>query len=383
MAGSIQTHFADLPDPRSGQGRRHLLSDMLSIAICAVACGAEGWADIELFGRSKLRWFETFLALPHGVPSHDTFARVFSRLDPDAFERCFLAWGRSLAQSSGGRLIAIDGKTLRRSFAHAWDKRALHLVGAFASANGLVLGQVATDAKSNEITAIPALLELLDLKGATVTIDAMGCQREIAAKIVECGGDYVLAVKDNQPTLHAKVKRLLDDLILDHAKGVVGARVGFCERTDDIGNHGRVETRRAWATDEVEWLGRDLLEQWPGLAGVAAVESRRQDLGDLSGKVTTERRYFISSHAGLDASLPAAAVRGHWAVENRLHWVLDVTFDEDQCRIRKDHGPENFSRLRRISLNLLRQEKSLNASVRGKRLKAGWDRDYLLKVLQA
>lgn len=380
-SNSVLAHFADLPDPRRPRGRLHRLTDLLTVAICAVVCGADGWVEVEQFGRAKEQWFRTFLALPRGIPSHDTFGRVFAALDPAAFERCFVAWAGSLAGSGGGRLVAVDGKTLRRGFRRAWDRaagRSVHLVSAFAAANGVAFAQLATDAKSNEITAIPALLELLDLKGATVTADAMGCQREVAAAVVAGGGHYVLALKGNQPALHAKVKALLDEAVPGAFRGMSH---GHSEETD--GGHGRVEVRRVWVTDEVRWLGEGLLSAWPGLAGgsVAVVESVRQDLGDLGGKTTTDRRYFISSLPGTDAGRFGRAVRGHWAVENNLHWSLDVTFREDDCRIRVGNGAENFSRLRRIALNLLRGEATAKVGIKAKRLKAGWDHDYLLKVL--
>jgi predicted transposase YbfD/YdcC len=251
-----------------------------------------------------------------------------------------------------------------------------HLVSAFVSDNHMVFGQVAVADKRNEIDAIPRLLALLELAGATVTLDAIGCQREVARAVTERGGDYVLAVKANQPTLHAKVKALLDEAILD---AFAGMSHGHVEQSGDA--HGRRETRRTWVTDEVRWLGADLLAQWPGLASVAVVESVRQDLGDLSGTVTTERRYYISSRTGTDAQAMHEAVRGHWAVENQLHWQLDVSFGEDQRRIRKDHGAENFSRLCRLALNLLKRDTSVKIGVHGKRLKAGWDEHYLLRLL--
>ena len=381
-SNSVLEHFASLPDPRHARGRLHVLGDVLTLAICAVVCGADSWAEVEQFARAKEAWFRTFLSLPAGVPSHDTFGRVFAALDPDAFERCFVAWTAAVAGSSRGRLVAVDGKAIRRGFRRAWDRaagRAVTLVSAFAEANGVVLGQVAVDAKSNEITAIPKLLELLDLRGATVTIDAMGCQREVAAAIVAKGGDYVLSLKGNQSALHEKVRVLLDASITERFAG--GMSHGHHESTD--GGHGRVEVRRTWVTDEVQWLGPDLLALWPGLAtgSVGVVESVRQDLGDLSGRVTTERRYFISSLAGVDAGRFAAAVRGHWSVENGLHWSLDVGFGEDRCRARVGHAAENFSRLRRLSLNLLRGDRTVKVGIKGKRLRAGWDHDYLLKVL--
>jgi predicted transposase YbfD/YdcC len=377
----VARFFTDLPDPRA-PNVVHRLHDILVVALCAVICGADGWAEVEVFGRSKLAWFRTFLDLPGGIPSHDTFGRVFARLDPDALERCFVAWTSAVADASGGRLISIDGKAIRRSFEHAWDKSGMaHMVSAYVDANRTVFAQAAVSDKSNELGAIPRLLGLLDLDGATVTIDAIGCQRDVARRIVEAGGDYVLAVKDNQPALHAKVKGLLDEAILG---AFAGMSHGYRERTD--GGHGRVETRRAWVSDEVRWLGDGLLSQWPGLAtgSVGVVEAVRQDLGDPSGKVTTERRYFISSLGGgsdADAARLADAVRGHWSVENRLHWQLDVSFREDERRIRKGHGAQNYSRLCRLALNLLKRDATVKIGIHGKRLKAGWDEHYLLRLL--
>jgi len=375
MANSIQEHLGELPDPRRTQGRRHRLSDMIVIAVCAVVCAADSWSDVADFGNAKLKWFGTFLDLPHGIPCQDTFERVFARLDPDAFERCFMSWAAALAESSGGELAAIDGKKIRRSFAHAWDhSTATHLVSAFVHENATVLGQLSVDCKENEIVAIPRLLELLDLAGATVTIDAMGCQCEIAGKIVENGGDYVLAVKDNQPTLHDALRRNLDEMILEN---FVGVRHGFVETVD--GDHGRVETRRVWVTDQLDdWLKAEQRQRRAGLKSVAVVEATRE----VPLKQTSvERRYFICSLAGTDARRVARIIRGHWSVENQLHWVLDVSFAEDQSRQRKDHGAQNFSRLRRIALNLLRRETTKKRGIKGKRLNAAWDHDYLLKLL--
>lgn len=370
--GGILRFFEDLPDPRACN-RIHKLTDMLVIAICAVICGADGWEDVALFGRAKHKWFQTFLDLPAGIPSHDTFGRVFARLDPDAFEECFVAWISSLAAFSGGQLIAIDGKAIRRSFEHAWDKSGMaHLVSAFVGTNQMVFGQCKVDDKSNEIKAIPRLLELIDIKGATVTIDAMGCQKDIAERIVNKGGDYVLAVKENQPTLHAKVRGLMQEARQEDLAGWAG---DVFEQTD--GGHGRIETRKVWCTSEVQWLG-EVAHEWPGLRSVVMVEARRQESGKASG---TECRYYISTRDGRDARSMGESVRGHWGIENRLHWLLDVVFQEDQSRIRKGHGAENFSRLRRIALNLLRREKASKASIRGKRKLAGWDNDFLLKLV--
>lgn len=372
--GGTLRFFRDMPDPRAANVV-HKLHDILVIAICAVICGADGWAEVEVFGNSKLTWFRTFLDLPGGVPSHDTFGRVFARLDPDAFERRFVNWVAALAgPAGGGTLVAIDGKAIRRSFAHAWDASGMaHLVSAFVDANRMVFAQVAVADKSNEIDAIPRLLALLDLRGATVTVDAIGCQRDVAAQVTDCGGAYVLAVKENQPTLHAKVKALLDEAILD---GFDGMRHDALAETD--GGHGRVETRRVWVSDEVRWLGDDLLDAWPGLSCVAAVECTREVPG---GRTGTERRYFIASLKSPTARAVANAVRGHWAVENRLHWQLDVSFREDERRIRTGHAAENYSRLCRLALNLLNRDTSVRIGVHGKRLKAGWDEHYLLRLL--
>jgi predicted transposase YbfD/YdcC len=375
--------FADMPDPRA-HNVTHRLHDMIVIAACAVICGADGWAEVEEFGESKLSFFKTFLDLPGGIPSHDTFGRVFALLDPAAFERCFLAWMAAVVELAGGRLVAVDGKAIRRSFEHAWDASGMvHLVSAFASANSVVFAQVATDAKSNEIEAIPRLLALLDLEGATVTIDAIGCQREVAAEVTQRAGRYVLAVKENQPTLHAKVKAILDEAILDRFTAMSHDR---CEET--CGGHGRIEVRRAWVTDEVTWLGAELLARWPGLRSIAAVECERTVAGGGgggggSGTRSVERRYFITSLAGDDAAGVLGAVRGHWGIENKLHWQLDVSFREDQCRVRVGHGAENLSRLRRLALNLLKRDKSVKVGINGKRRKAGWDEHYLLRVLTA
>jgi predicted transposase YbfD/YdcC len=375
--------FLDLPDFR-GVNKIHKLLDMIVIAVMAVICGADGWAEVSLFGRCKQKWLATFLELPGGIPSHDTFGRVFARLDPDAFERCFLAWMSALVKVSDGRLVAIDGKSIRRSFEHSWDKSGMaHMVSALVSEGGnrVVFGQVAVADKSNEITAIPKLLELMDVKGAVVTIDAMGTQREIAGKIIDGGGDYVLPVKENQPALHEKVKTLMDEAVLG---GIAGLNVGHFEQSNE--GHGRAETRRLSIVNDMNSLGKSLLDLWPGLAGgsLVMIERERKDLGDPTGKTTVERCYYISSLGGCDnaaAEAMARYIRGHWTVENNLHWQLDVSFGEDQRRIRKGHGAENFSRLSRIALNLLKRNTSVKAGIKGKRLNAGWDHDYLLSLI--
>jgi predicted transposase YbfD/YdcC len=376
--GGFLRFFDDLPDPRAAN-RVHRLGDLFAIAICAVICGADSWVDVAMFAQSKRAWLGTFLDLEHGVPSHDTFGRVFARIDPEAFERCFGQWMASLkaqhATEGTPRLIAIDGKSIRRSFQHAWDKSGMvHLVSAFAEHNRMVLAQVATHDKANEIEAIPRLLELLDLdEGDVVTIDAIGCQKKIAEQVaLHTDADYLLAVKQNQPALHEKVKQLLDEAVLENFAGM---KHDFVQTVD--GDHGRIETRRVWVTDQVQHLGESILSQWPALCSVVMVESVRE----LPDHCSVERRYFISSLQNPDAQSMATCIRGHWGIENRLHWQLDVSFGEDQRRVRKDHGPENFSRLSRMSLNLLKNEKTLKVGVKAKRLRAGWDEPYLLKLL--
>ena len=389
QATELLRFFQSLPDPRA-RNRSHSLADVLSIAMMAVLCGCEGWAAVEAWGLFNADWLKTFLDLPHGVPSHDTFDRIFGLLDPLAFEKCFTTWTAALVRNAKGLFVAVDGKALRRSWKRAWSKTPVHLVSAFVTQNQLVLGQLATDCKSNEITAIPQLLAMLSIAGCTVTIDAMGCQRQIAGQILKQEGHYLLAVKENQPTLFAAVKALMDEGILEDFKTM---HHGYFQSREDKNSHGRIETRRVWVTDEVNWLGEQLLGLWPGLKSLVVVESLRQDLSDLTGKISTERRYYICSHGGADdklARLLAEAIRGHWGVENGLHWCLDVSMREDQSRIRIANGAENFSRLRRIALNKLKRcdvknqrGKSLKAGIRLKQQCCGWSREFLLQAVLA
>ena len=364
--------FASLEDPRVERSKRHKLLDIMAIAICATICGADSWAHIEMFGRSKEEWFRTFLELPGGIPSHDTFGEVFSRLNPEQFQSCFMDWTREVAQLVQGEVVAIDGKTVRRSHDRSQGRRAIHLVSAWASANTMTLGQVKVGDKFNEITAIPRLLELLALRGCIVTIDAMGCQPEMAEQIVEGGADYVLAVKENQGQLNDDLRDLFHGAQEYCFEGVPHDYA----RTLNKG-HGRIETRECWvitAPDCLDYLGTR--KQWAGLQAVVKVNARRE----TADGATLQCRYYISSLKA-PAEKMLEAVRQHWSIENSLHWSLDVTFGEDQCRVRKDHGPQNLATLRQISHNLLKKEASLKTGIQGKRLNAGWRQDYLLKVL--
>ena len=369
MGESIWESFYLVRDPRVERTRKHELHDIMVIAICSVICGAEGWCEMEEFGLSNEDWFREFLDLPHGIPSHDTFGRVFAALDPDEFEAAFRSWVATVAETSAGKHISIDGKTLRRSFDTASRKAAVHMVSAWVHEDHACFGQIKVDEKSNEITAIPKLLDMLCLKGATVTIDAMGCQREISQRIVQKGGNYGICLKGNQGELHEDVKLFLDDAIERSAKDL------DTYQTLDKG-HGRIERRRTWATMDTEWL--KARHEWPGLKSIAAVEARVKQ----KGKTASERRYFIGSFDRQCAQRFGVLARNHWSVENNLHWMLDVAFGEDDSRVRVGNAAENLSRVRRIALMLLKQEKTAKVGVKARRKKAGWDRSYLLKVLQ-
>ena len=369
---SLRQCFADLPDPRREHNRLHNLWDIIALTICAVIAGADAWTEVEEYGRLKQDFLATFLELPAGIPSHDTIGRVFARLDPAAFQQSFQAWVAALVEATDGRVIAIDGKTLRHSFDTAGGKGPLHLISAWATANHLTLGQRAVADKSNEITAIPELLRLLDLHGAIVTIDAMGCQKDIAARIAAGGGRYVLSLKENHETLHADVQQLFRDGLESDFRGLSH----HAHTTHDRG-HGRRETRRY----HILPAPAALLERHPGWAGlktVGMVFSERQ-VGDA--EPTGETRFFISSLPPKVKTF-ARAVRSHWRVENSLHWVLDVSFREDDSRLRKDHGPENLALLRRLAVSLLKQDTTVKRGLATKRKRAGWDDDYLLHVLR-
>lgn len=368
---AIENHFSDLTDPRIERTKLHKLLDILVIAMCALIAGADNWEDVEEFGKARLGWFRTFLELPNGIPSHDTFTRVFARLDPEQFQACFLRWMKAVSEVVGGQVIAIDGKVLRRSHDKGIGKAAIDLVSAWATANRLVLGQVKVDEKSNEITAIPQLLAVLEVSGCIVTIDAMGCQTEIAEKIIDREAEYVLSLKENQGQLYEDVERLFVDLEDSQYK----AYAFDYEKTVNK-DHGRIEIRECWTISDREVL-RHLrgFAHWKNLTTVSRIRAQRW----IGEEKSSEDRYHLASIAGAKRVL--GAVRSHWGIENELHWTLDIAFDEDRCRVRKDHGPENFALLRHIALNLLKQEKTCKRGIKGKRLLAGWNQDYLLKVL--
>lgn len=375
---SLIAHFQDLPDPRINRTKDHDLIDVLVIAVCTLLCAGETFNDMEDFGLAKQDWFKTFLPLRNGIPSHDTFNRVFAALDPKKFLDCFLRWTQSLRQAVPQEIVALDGKALRRALNK--DQSIQYVVSAWAENNALVLGQLKVADKSNEITAVPELLRMLELSGCIVTVDAMGCQKKIAKEIMEADADYVLALKGNQEKVHEEVKSFLDATLEEkkrkRPKGAVIPKEALTLQTFETveKDHGRIETRRYYQSDHLEWFADKA--KWEGLASVGMVESIRE----IEGKATLERRYYLSS-LKLDVETFARAVRGHWGVENKLHWVLDVCFREDQSRARQGYAAENLASLRRLALNLLKQEKTKKRGIRGKMLNASWDHTYLLRLL--
>lgn len=369
---SIAKHFQGLQDPRTGNAKQHIFLEILIIAICATICGADGWSDVELYGKNKKGWLKTFLQLPKGIPSHDTFGRVFALIQAEEFQVRFVEWIQAIETLTKGQVIAIDGKQLRRSHDHEDGKAAIYMVSAWATANQVVLGQRKVDEKSNEITAIPELLKLLDIAGCIVTIDAIGTQTEIAKTIVEQGGDYLLSVKENQGHLFEDIQYLFEvDAAPEYAQG----RYSYAKAVNK--GHGRLETRECWAIDDEEYLSYLRKHgQWSGLKSIVRILAKRE----IGEKVETQVSYFISSLAA-DAKIILKAKRSHWKIENQLHWVLDIAFREDESRVRKDHGPENLAVLRHLALNLLKNEKTAKGGIHAKRLQAGWNNDYLLTIL--
>jgi predicted transposase YbfD/YdcC len=368
LSARIEDHFQSLPDPRRLRVMYPLIN-VVTIALCAVICGADDFVAIAEFGRQKKKWFAKFLDLSAGIPSHDRFNAILAAIKPAEFEKCLLSWITDLQEITAGQVVAIDGKTLRRSYDTTSGKAAIHMVSAWATANCITLGQVVVDAKSNEITAIPRLLEILDVSGCLVTIDAMGCQTDIAADIVAGGADYVLAVKDNQPTLSEGIREFFDDHMEDDFAHMKVSR----HQTDEKG-HGREELRSYYVCGVPDDL--------PDRSRWAKLQAIGMTINDTlrNGKVALEVRYYILSKK-MSARRFATAVRGHWGIENRLHWQLDVTFGEDQSRIRRGHADANFSVLRRTALSMIKNNHSKKLGVKNKRLTAAWNEDYLLEIL--
>jgi predicted transposase YbfD/YdcC len=363
---SLADHFADLPDPRLDRHKQHALLDLLVIAVCGILAGCDSWVDVERFGRAKLDWFRRFLKLPNGVPSHDTFGRVFALLNPEAFGACFTAWMAAACADLGLTHVAIDGKAMRGS--RGPQGTAAHVVSAFATANGVTLGQRAVDEKSNEITAIPELLKTLDIAGALVTIDAMGCQTKIAEQVRAGGADYLLAVKENQPTLYGDIHRFVTDALANEYAGIEHSFWQAEERS-----HGRDEFRACYVFNAQD-VAQDLAP-WRDLKSVVMIVSERVG----NGQAASEVRYYISSRKA-SAKAFAASVRNHWGIENGLHWVMDMVFRDDECRIRKYNAPANFAAVKHMASNILRKAPGKD-SLRVKRKMAGWDDDFLASLV--
>jgi predicted transposase YbfD/YdcC len=366
---TIIEYFNNLTDPRIERCRRHNLVDIIFIAVCAVICGADSFAEMEDFGLEKQDWLAQFIALPNGIPSHDTFNRVFARLKPGEFQRCFMNWIRAVTKTTDGEIVPVDGKTLRRSHNRSAGQQAIELVSAWAASNRLTLGQVKVEASSNEIKAVPQLLRLLELTGCIVTVDALNCQKEIASEIRAQEADYVLALKGNHGLIHQDVVSFLGAVREDHTYGFT---ISTHKEVD--GEHGRIETRQYWQVNTPEHLNGKA--EWKDLRSVGLVEATRE----VSGNKSTEIRYYLSS-LQVDAKRFAEAVRGHWGIENSCHWILDVVFREDDSRVRVGEAAENLALVRRVALGLLQQDKTDKRGIKRKRLKAALNEDYLLKIL--
>jgi predicted transposase YbfD/YdcC len=369
-AEQLVEHFSGINDPRCAGKVGHQLIDILVIAVCAVIAGGESWEDMALYGRIKADWLRSFLALQNGVPSHDTFRRVFMLIDPESFERCFTAWAESFSTAPNREVVAIDGKTMRRSFDRSREQGPLHVVSAWATERGLILGQRQVDEKSNEITAIPELLDALTLKNSIVTLDAMGCQRAIVSKILEKNADYLVTLKANQGNMFLAVQKYC----ADNCFAIGATNKAISDAFDD--GHGRLVRRRIFSCPQATLL--EPLRDWPGLHTVLAIESIRSING--THKTEAEIRYFLSSCSD-DPDILARAIRQHWGIENSLHWVLDVTFREDECRVRERTSARNLALLRKIAINLVRCHQNSRASLRARRKMAGWDNRYMEQVL--
>lgn len=363
----IYEHFKAIPDPRIERGRKHLLEDIIFITIVSILSGADDWNEIEMFGKLKIDWFRKYSPLPNGIPSHDTFNRVFSLLDPKKYTQLAMELFSSNILE-GLDLISIDGKTVRRSLDKNNNKFPIHIVSAWSSRNSISLGQVKVDEKSNEITAIPDLLSLINVTNSVVSIDAIGCQKKIVEKIIEQKGDYAIALKGNQPTLHKEVMNYFEMQIVS---GFEGDKVGYSKSEEN--KHGRNEKREYWLLTNIDWISQK--EEWKGIKSVGMVRSERE----YQGKKSIESRYFISSLT--DSDLFQKSVRTHWQIENSCHWILDVAFREDDSRIRAGYAAENFSVMRKIALAFLKKDTTFKNGVKGKRRAAGWDDEYRNKII--
>ena len=365
---SVMIAFSVLPDPRKQRNQTFSLFEIVTIAILAVLCGADDWVEVSLWAEANQEWLQKFEVCLNGIPSHDTFSRFFRYVDSKAFERCFISWTQRMTKVIGG-VIALDGKTLCGSVDSANETRAIHIVSAFSVDNQLILGQLATELKSNEITAFPLLLEMLDVKNATVTVDAGGCHKPFAKQVIEQGGDYVIGLKGNQGNLHAETQNFFAQAI-----AIAPEETGCDFFLSEEKSRGRIEKREIWTCGKLDWLPQK--DEWEGLKTLACVRSTRT----IKGEISEELRFYISS-LDSDARSIAHAIRGHWGIENQVHWLLDVSYREDECKVRKDNGAENFSVLRRATLNILKGDKKTKAGIKNRRSKAGWNRVYLLELL--